>query len=321
MRRITNKGSKVFALLIVFCMLFFASCGKTGTDGSEKTADYSYTFADSMGNTVELSKKPEKVAVLFSSYADIWKSAGGSVNITVGESVERGFAPEDAVLVDSSAGHTSLDMELLIAENPDLVIGTADYECDADACEKCREAGIPAALFRVECFEDYLAMLKICCDITGCTGNYQRYGLDVKAQIDDILNADIPDGRAPSVLFVRAGAAAKSTKAKTAENNFVCRMLDELGAENIADSAKVLLDGLSLEEIVAREPDIIFVSPMGNEDASREYMNGLLESDGWRELEAVKTGRVVFLPKELFHFKPNARWAEAYKTLYEELYK
>lgn len=299
-------------------MLFCASCGKA--DEGEKTAEYSYTFTDSVGNTVALTKKPEKVAVLFSSYADIWKSAGGSVAITVGESVERGFAPEDAVLVDSSAGHTTLDMERLIAEKPDLVIGTADYECDVDACKKCNDAGIPAALFRVECFEDYLDMLKICCDITERPENYQKYGRDIGAQIEDVL-AGIPTSCTPSVLFVRAGAGARSTKAKTAENNFVCRMLSELGAQNIADSAKVLLDGLSLEEIVAREPDIIFVSSMGDEDASREYMRKLLESDGWRELKAVKTGRVVYLSKELFHFKPNARWAQAYQTLSKELYQ
>ena len=53
----------------------------------ETPEEYNVTFTDSVGNLVTLNKKPEKVAVLFSSFADIWVSAGGRVDITVGESV------------------------------------------------------------------------------------------------------------------------------------------------------------------------------------------------------------------------------------------
>ena len=100
----------------------------------------------------------------------------------------------------------------------------------------------------------------------------------------------------------------------------MCEMLKELKTENIAEKARVLLDGLSLEEIVSADPDYIFVSFMGKEEESRAYFDSLISGEGWRSLTAVKKGRVVYLPKELFHYKPNSRWATAYKTLYNELY-
>ncbi|MCF0230022.1 MAG: ABC transporter substrate-binding protein, partial [Parasporobacterium sp.] len=111
-----------------------------------------YTFTDSEGVTVTVSKMPRKVAVLFSSYADIWVTAGGTVDVTVYESVERGFADEDAVIVDPGSGHDAINLETLIAAEPDFVIGTADYEGQKEAVEFCRSVGIPAASFRVECF-------------------------------------------------------------------------------------------------------------------------------------------------------------------------
>ena len=37
-------------------------------------------------------------------------------------------------------------------------------------------------------------------------------------------------------------------------------------------------------------------------------------------LSAVQEGRVYVLPRELFHYKPNARWAEAYEYLLAILY-
>ena len=65
--------------------------------------------------------------MLFSSFADVWETAGGRVDITVGESVERGFAPEDVLLVDDGAGKT-INQELLLSYEPDFVICSADLE-------------------------------------------------------------------------------------------------------------------------------------------------------------------------------------------------
>ena len=44
------------------------------------------------------------------------------------------------------------------------------------------------------------------------------------------------------------------------------------------------------------------------------------ENPAWAGLSAVKNGRYVLLPKELFHYKPNVRWGESYACLAEILY-
>jgi iron complex transport system substrate-binding protein len=74
---------------------------------------------------------------------------------------------------------------------------------------------------------------------------------------------------------------------------------------------------------MARDPDFIFFATMGDEAAAKAHIENLLAQEGWRELTAVREGNWVFLPRDLFHFKPNARWAQAYgylaKLLYPEL--
>ena len=37
-------------------------------------------------------------------------------------------------------------------------------------------------------------------------------------------------------------------------------------------------------------------------------------------VDAVKNGRFYILPKALYHYKPNAKWGEAYENLAEILY-
>ena len=210
----------------------------------------------------------------------------------------------------------------LIAAQPDFVIGSADIEAQADACRTASAAGIPAALFRVDTFEDYLSMLKICTDITGHGDAYEAHGTAVKAEIEQLQTAVSShyESGEKKVLFIRAGSQYSATKAKRAPENFVCTMLDELGTHNIADDAAILLDTLSLEEILLQDPDYIFLTTMGSEEAARSYINDLFSQDGWRHLTAVKNKQYTFLPKDLFHFKPNSRWAEAYTILADHLY-
>lgn len=337
----------VIILIVVFILFPLAACGgrqnekegavsnspfgnsisspvATDTPSDESEMEYPYTFTDSLGGKITLDKKPEKVAILFSSYADIWVTAGGKTEITVGESVERGFADSSAVLVDSSAGHTTIDLETLTEANPDLVIGTADFECQVEAVEFCREAGIPAAAFRVEKFEDYLEVLKIFCNLTGRMELYAVHGEQVKERIDALKVAVSEhineNGINTDILFVRSGSSAKSAKAKTAEDNFACAMLEELGVRNIAETKTSLTGELSLEVILEANPDYLFITTMGDENAAKDYMNSLLASDGWSELDCVSEGNYCYLPKELFHFKPNASWVEAYEYLARVLY-
>lgn len=301
---------RLLSLCLLLALLTACAAQDTPTQG--------YTFTDAVGTQVTVSPQPQKVAVLFSSFAQIWTLAGGTVSVTVGESIERGFAPEGTALVDSGAGKT-IDHELLLAQQPDFIIGSADISAHADACKIAAQAGIPAALFRVDTFDDYLAMLKICTDLTGNAEAYETYGTAVAAQIAALLEA-APKNADTQYLFIRAGSQFSSTKAKRSPENFVCRMLDTLGAHNIADDAPLLLDSLSLEEILLRDPDHIFLTTMGDENAAKAYVQELFTQDGWQELTAVKTGNYTFLPKDLFHYKPNHRWDEAYAMLAQILY-
>ena len=302
-------------LALVTALLLLCSCSVQPISEEKQIS-----FTDSMNHLVSLDKTPETVAVLFSSYAEIWNLAGGTVSVTVGESVERGFAPQETPLVDDGAGKT-IDMELLLAAQPDFVIGSADIDAQVEACGLLRQAGIPAALFRVDTFSDYLSMLKTCTQITGDAQAYETHGTAVKGRIEEILAAaQAQQSQQKDILFIRAGSQYSSTKAKRAPDNFVCIMLDELGAHNIADEAEVLLDGLSLEEILLQDPDHIFLTTMGSEQAAVSYIGELFSQDGWKDLTAVKQEQYTFLEKELFHFKPNARWAEAYELLAKLLY-
>ena len=294
-------------LCLLLAVLLLSAC--TPDVGSDEG---DLCFTDSTGHEVVLQNTPERVAVLLSSFADIWTLAGGEIAVTVGESIERGICKEGVTLVDDGAGK-SINGEVLIASAPDLVILSADIPAQVEAAALCRAVGIPVAEMRVECFTEYLAMLKICTDLTGRADLYAQHGTAQAAQIEALI-ADKPlDGS--KILFVRAGTSARSVKPKSSADHFAAAMLAELGATNIADGTPLLADGLSMEYILAEDPDYIYFTSMGDEQASLAFVTEMLKEAEWQALSAVKNGNYTFLPKENFHYKPNANWANAYAYL------
>ena len=304
---------RILSFIFLLLCLAFVSCMQE----KNETNNF-YTFTDDAGTEISLAEKPKTVAVLFSSHAEMVLLSGGHVDITVGESIERGFVSEDTPLVDSGAGK-SINTELLISYKPDFVIGSNDIAAHRETAELLNKAGIPTALFYVESFPDYERVMKILCDIFGGKEYYKKNVSDVRDNIDVILSS-VPEGEHKDFLFIRCASSAKATKAKANHENFVCVMLDDLGAYNITNRAPVLLDGLSIEQIILEDPDYIFFSTMGDENAARSYRESQLENKEWQTLSAVKLGNYTFLDKELFQYKPNNRWDKAYKTLAELLY-
>lgn len=304
---------RALCLLLTLILLLVPQTACTANQPTNPTDVY-YTFLDDLGNEVTLAKKPQRVAVLFSSFADIWKSAGGTVDVTVGESVERGFADATALLVDKGAGKT-VDTEALIAARPDFVICSMDVAAHLTCAELLSRYGIAAACFRVEAFADYLRVLKICTEITQRADLYQKNGIEVKERIDGMLAA-LQGANTQRVLFVRASAT--SVKAKLASDHFAAAMLEELGAYNIANDASVLIDGISEETLLEEDPHRIFVTFMGDEASAK---SALASNKVWQSLSAVKEQRCHHLPKSLFQYKPNARWDEAYAYLIDLLYE
>ena len=283
-RSSVNKMKRFSALLL--CLLILGGC------------------APQAANTQEC------VAVLFSSYADMWQQAGGRVDITVGESVERGFVPEGTPLVDAGAGK-SINVELLLSYKPTLVIYSTDIPAQAEAAELLKKSGIEVRGYHVESYEDYRAAML---DMAKGSEKTEQTLSAIDARID-AAKSSRKDKESPKILFVRAGSSASSTKAKLPKDHFACAMLEELGCTNVAQKAPVLLDGLSIEAILKEQPEHIFFSMMGDETAARQNIDKILKSEPWQALSAVQEGRVHILPKELFHFKPNGRWGESYEYL------
>ena len=314
-----RKCFKIIAIIICFSVL---SSLLTACSSEQNEYDQSAViFTDALGREVSVPKEPERVAALIGSFADVWMLAGGSVCATAEDAWDDfGLALPDAVNI---GGAHSPNLELIFSVNPDFVIASASTSSNVEMKETLEAAGITVAYFDVDDFEDYLAMLDVCTDITGRKDLYEKNGLEIQSRIEevkrDMEEQSLPEERR-KVLLLRAHSG--SVKAKGSEGTILGEMLANLGCINIADSDASLLETLSIESIIRQKPYRIFVVTMGND--SQKALDNLYkmmdENPAWGSLEAVAEGRIHLMDRRLFHNKPNADWAVAYEKLSEILH-
>ena len=271
---------------------------------------------DSRGVALDV-QSPQRVVCLYGSYAEAWLLAGGTLcGVTDDAVAERGLdLPGDVPIIGTTK---SPNLELILSLDPDLVILSEDIAAQVAAAQTLEEAGVPCAAFRVDTVQQYAQMIDAFTQLTGRRDLYDAQLPPMLAQIDAII-ADARAHEAPSVLLLRAYSTG--VKAKGADN-LAGVMLRDLGCDNLAERVPSMLEELTLESIVAADPDCIFISVMGSdEDAALAALDASWgQSPAWQALSAVTAGRVHVLPKALFHYKPNARWGESYAYLYRLLF-
>lgn len=312
-----KQNGRNLLILTLTITLSLAICGGCGQAGGQDSPKDGYTFTDDLGRSVTVTSF-ERTAALLGSYADIWMLAGGTVCATADDAWDDFHLElsEDTV----NLGQTKdLNLEALLGADPDFVIASTNTSQHLEWQSSLEDAGITVAYFDVSDFEDYLRMLKVCTDLTGSADIYQTYGTDLQKQINEILECR-KNEPPQKVLVLRASATF--IRAKNSDGTVLGAMLKDFGCENIADDDDTLLENLSVESIALENPDRIFFIPSGDDTEGMEANidNMFQENPLWGELDAVKDGKVYYMDKRLYNFKPNALWGEAYEKLEEILY-
>lgn len=337
------KKSKILALLIAIIMIasVFTGCGnknevskdeqdevkeeekedveeKASEEYGVKIEDDKVTFTDDRDKEVALNKNPEKVVCLYNSYLDIWYKCGGTVIGRVEESDDKPVDEARDAEVVGEMGSPSL--EKILSLEPDLVILNNKFKEQAKMADVLEQNNIEVIALENKGKEDYFKTVRLFTALTEREDLYEEYGAKVKESIDEIVEK-APKDKEYKVLILFA--SAKGIKVKGSDS-MVGEMLADLNTINISDTDGQSEDSkeFSMEKIIEEDPDFIFVQTMGSD---KEKVMDRLKKDvesnpAWASLKAVKDDKYIILPKDLYLFKPNERYAEAYEGLAKILY-
>ncbi len=288
------------------------------------------TFTDGVGRTVTARKNPSDTVILYTSYTTLWYEAGGEVIGCIGgdtaaslyrDYIGRDITRDDGVTTVATASMAKRwDVESIIALRPELIICSAAMNGYATIQAPAAAANIPVIVMEYNDFSDYLKWFKVSCHLTGHPELWERVAMKSLDEVVDVL-LSCPEENTPTVFCMFSGADA--LEANTSDT-VVGGMITAMNATNIVDTweniAAERLD-INLETVFAADPDMIIVQCHAGVDTAKELVERLYGANPvWQALTAVKEGRVYYLEKNLFHNKPNSRFAEAYATLAGYLY-
>src|SRR5215831_18331098 len=181
-------------------------------------------------------------------------------------------------------------LEAIVALHPDLVLATTSINnvATADAIQKL---GIPVYTSDPNTVRGVLDSIVHTADVIGSKAEGEALAASLRARLE-ATRARVADKPLAHVIFLVWLAPPMSIGV----NTFIADALRWAGAESVLVTDQRWPQP-SLEEILRLQPDYI-VSTAGHEGAVAD-LSALRARTGWRDLMAVKLGRVVTVSEEI----------------------
>jgi len=220
---------------------------------------------------------------------------------------------EEVGHLPSLGGGLDPNLEALVALRPDLVLVTPTEDL-RPVVERLEALGIPL----------YAGSTVTLGDLVRLTTNLgQLLGPETAAAAGVFLDAldhglsQLSQGVAgrtrPSVFYL----VWNDPPMTAGPGSYLDDLITASGGINLFGDARSAWPQVNLEEILHRNPDWVILPGAGPDDP--HPLEWIRNAPGWRELAAVREGRVAVVEAELFN-RPGARVLEAARTLGEHLH-
>jgi iron complex transport system substrate-binding protein len=296
------------AVLVTAALTACGADSERATPSSTSQADYPVTVAN-CGAQVTFDHDPDRVVLLKSAAVPYLHDLGVMDRVTA----RAGAYPEDyydqatldeldeiPLLTDKldTSGHLQISKEVVIAQEPDLVLG----EVDNLSRETLDAVGIPLIEEPALCpsggdtdpsFDDVYAQMDLYGEVFGRPDQAATAIDELKKRVADVSVAT-PTGRTAAVLYptVGGGTTYAYGTASMAEPQ-----LEAAGFRNVFDDVHERVFEVTLEELLGRDPDVlVLLHSDGDPDAVTKAITDLPGAD---ELTAVRNGDVM---AQLFNF-------------------
>lgn len=261
------------------------------------TAQVAVSTLDGDGDTVRLPHPAMRVVSLLPDATELLIDIGALPQIVGRTQYD---AEPELARVPSVGGTLTPDLERIRALDPDLVIvGTGEKR--AATRGMLRQTGLVVYAAPIH---DTAAFFQSARALGLLLGRDSAAAATMARVRDGFssVHAAAAGRTAPTVAFV----ITSNPPTTTGPNTYIAELIRLAGGRNVFDDAPVDWPRVSLEQIVRRSPDVVFVV---ERDTIGQAARALRDAPGWRSIEAVHRGRIVAVPADLID-RPGPRMPE-----------
>ncbi|MFC1874738.1 cobalamin-binding protein [Chloroflexota bacterium] len=259
------------------------------------------TIIDDLGREVAIEGTPSRIVSLAPSNTEILFALG------LGDKVfgvtEYCNYPEEASAKEKVGGYSGVDMEKVVAINPDLILAEDLHKLEV--IPALEQLGFTVIALVPHNLQEVMDSITLIGTITGAEATASQIVDDISQRIKAIT--DVTDGLTEEdkvkVLYVIWHEPIMSVGTDTR----IHELIEKTGGINIAEVAGEGYPTLALEEIVSINPQVIIV----NDDIS---LQSILNETRLSEIDAIVNGMVYGINADLTN-RPTARIVEGLELM------
>lgn len=309
----TASAASAAALLLATAL---AACGASADEAApESTSDGAHPLTvQNCGADVTIDQAPERTVLLSSSpvaflhaigVMDRVVSRAGAYPTDYYDEATRTELDGIDLLTDEldASGHLQISKEVVIAQEPDLVLGQVDNipreSLEAVGIPQLVEPGLCEQGIEDPGFDDVYAQMEFYGRVYGREDQAAAAVVDLRertaaAQAEAQAQAEVTGDRTAAVLYPTVGGGVTYAYGS---RSMAEPQLEAAGFTNVFDDVDERVFEVTLEEILGRDPDVLILLHSDGEPA--EVQQALEDLPGADKLTAVVNGDVM---TQLFNF-------------------
>jgi iron complex transport system substrate-binding protein len=285
--------------------------------------DYPLTVRDYLKYETTIETKPEKVAVLSGTPLNIWYDLGGKSVCTsdVSDNVRLTEGYEEEIKSLPQIGPVySVDMEAVIAQEPDLIIAQVGTQTTQGS--KLREMGYNVIQSHIRGFSDVVDTYRAFGKLLGQSELAEQRIAELEKGKKEITDKLPDDDISVVILYVTSKSLAVKLDNSIAGDIAGILELDNIASGLAPDTVGSETTPLDIEYIVEKDPDYVLVTTMisSNEEAKKTVEEQFASNPAWSSVNAISEGRVIYLPQQYYLYNAGPYYVDAIKYMAQSIY-
>jgi iron complex transport system substrate-binding protein len=309
--------SALLTLLLVACSAPAATPAPASTQPATTTppasaapSAYPVTVTDDAGTELTLDAAPERIVSLAPSSTEIvcaLEACDRLVGVTDFDDYPAEVADIDDVVINAQ-----VDVERVVAAEPDLVIAAGNEITPSAVIAQLVELDLPVLVLYPETLDEVYDDIRLVGTLLDAQDGADELIAGMEDRVDAVVEA-VADADRPRTLYEVFYAEGSTYTA--GEGSFLASLIDLAGGEPVTGDAQGLIGS---EDLVAADPQLILLGTasydptLADADAAR---TAVAARPGWADLSAVADGRVVAYTDDIVTTRPGPRIVDGLEAL------
>jgi iron complex transport system substrate-binding protein len=266
------------------------------------------TLTDGMGQTISMPAPAQRIVSLAPANTEILFAIGAGSQV-VGKDTFSDYPAEAHQVTDIGGGFTGVNVEAILAQTPDLVLGSALMP--PEQVKALQDVGLKVfVLQNPKDFEGLYANIQTVAQLTG--HEEQAAGLveGLKKRVTVVQAKAVGVTKRPLVFYELDGTDPNAPWTP-GPGTFIDKLIQMAGGENLGNSLQGEWVQVSIEELIARNPDIILI---GDATWGGVTLEDVKARTGWADLAAIQKGSLFTFDDNLVS-RPGPRLVDGLEAM------